>query len=114
MSLLTEKLEAVSETFEALLTGKVTVIEIFDAVKAVGEVVKELEPAGTPEEYEVLMLEGWEWADGKYQLVEKADEAIKFPVWLAPAEAFDGPGISYLAKRVIIPQLAVKFAATIH
>lgn len=113
MSLLTEKLEAVSETFEALLTGKVTVIEVFECAQAVGNVVKELEPAATPEEYEVLLLEGWEWADGKYQLVEQVDEAIKFPIWLAPAEAFDGPGISYLAKRVIIPQLAIKLSATI-
>lgn len=114
MTPLQEKLEAASATFEALLTGKVTVLEIFDAIKAVGECVQEIAPAATEEEYEVLCLEGWEWADGKYELVEKADAAIKFPIWLAPAEAFDGPGVEYLAVRVLIPQLAKKLAATVH
>ena len=114
MTPLQEKLEAASETFEALITPPLTVLEIFDAVKAVGECVKEIAPAASEEEYEALLLEGWEWADGKYELVEKADAAIKFPIWLAPAEAFDGPGVRYLAERVLIPQLAKKLAATIH
>lgn len=113
MSQLTEKLEALAETFEQIVAPPVTVIEIFDAVKAVGDVVKEVLPAGTPEEYGALCLEGWQWADGKYGLVEKADEAIKFPIWLAPAEAFDGPGVRYLAERVLIPALSKKLAAVI-
>lgn len=114
MTPLQEKLEAASATFEALVTPPLTVLEIFESVKAVGECVKEIVPAATEEEYTVLLLEGWEWADGKYELVEKADEAIKFPIWLAPAEAFDGPGVRYLAERVLIPALAKKLAATIH
>lgn len=114
MTPLQEKLEAASGTFEALVTPPLTVIEIFDSVKAVGECVREVVPAATEEEYEVLLLEGWEWADSKYQLVEKADEAIKFPIWLAPAEAFDGPGIRYLAVNVLIPALARRLATSVH
>lgn len=114
MTPLQEKLEETSATFEALVTPPLTVIEVFDSVKAVGDCVREVVPAATEEEYEALLLEGWEWADGKYQLVEKADAAIKFPIWLAPAEAFDGPGISYLATKVLIPQFAKKLAATVH
>lgn len=110
MTELQQKLEAASATIEALIAPPLTVIEICDALRCVGEIVREVAPTATEEEYEALLLEGWEWADGKYQLVEKADAAIKFPIWLAPAEAFDGVAIRYFVAGVLIPSLAAKLA----
>lgn len=113
MTPLETKLQALAETFAQLVKPPVTVLEIFDTVNAIGVVVQEVEPAATEAEYEAALLQGWRWADKTFAIVEKADEAIKFPIWLVAAEAFDGPGIRYLAERVLIPALAKKLASAI-
>ena len=110
MSLLTEKLEHASETFEMLTEPPLTVFEIVETVEVIGEIVLEFEPAATEEEYEAPLREAWAWADGKYRIVAACDEALKFPIYLAPAELFDGPAIRFVAERLLIPQLAKKLA----
>jgi hypothetical protein len=110
---LTPKLEAIAGQIEAILAdGKVSIWEVLDTVKILGDAVKqELQEIGgnpTEEQAEDLLIEAWEWADGRWKLVEKADAAIKFPIYLAFAEAVDGPAIRSLVKGVLIPALARK------
>lgn len=103
-----EKLEQLRGTIEALIAPPFTVWEVFDLVKALGDVAREVAPAASPEDYKLLLMEAWAWADGEYKIIELADNAIKFPLVLAPAEIFDGPAIRFLVERVMIPSLADK------
>jgi hypothetical protein len=103
---LREALEKVRDRFTALITPPFALLEIFDLLAALGEIVKTVAPAGTEAEYKVLLIEAFAWTDEKFNIVESLDNEIKFPVWLTPAEAFDGTAIRYLITSVLIPELA--------
>lgn len=110
---LIERLEATSSQFEAIFAdGKLNFFEINDTIKLLGtcvaETIKDLPGTPTEEKIHSMLMEAWNWADGKYSLVQKADDAIKLNALL---EAFDGMLIRNLIERVGIPQLAKKLAA---
>lgn len=110
MSTLTEKLEQVRDKIAAIFDGPFDIVELFDGVKALGEIVREVSPAATEEDYKVLLLEAWEWADGEWQIIERADAAITFPLVLKPAELFDGPVLRYLVEHILLPAIAGQLA----
>ena len=100
---LTETLETLSSKIEALIKPPLTILEIVDIAKSLGDVILEFNPNGTESEQLALLREAWDWAEGKYQLVEKADAALKLPFYLEP---FDGPAIAWLVPNVVLPPIA--------
>lgn len=110
---LIERLEAASSQIEAIFSdGKLSIIEVVDTLKllagAVAETIKELPAQPSEEEIRGMLMDAWTWADDKYSLVQKADDAIKLNIML---EAFDGMLIRFVVEQAAIPAFAKKLAA---
>lgn len=110
---LTERLEAVASQIEAAFAdGKFSFLEVMSTLAILEDVVKQTvaEYPTKPTEGQIqdMLTEAWKWADDKYSLVSKADDAIALPLLL---EAFDGPAIRFVIERLAIPSLAKKLAA---
>src|SRR5690349_8554291 len=110
---LIERLEAVASQIDAIIVdGKLTIMEVFSTLEiiagAVKDTIAEMPTKPTEAEVEDMLNEGWNWADTKYKLVDKADAAIKLPILL---EALDGMLIRIVIEKTAIPALAKKLAA---
>ena len=103
MSELREHLEAATVELEALFAPPLRLSEVFGAIDAVGEVVQTFKPEGTAEEYKELLTEAVQWADEKFDLFQKIDDAVKVGPLLEP---FDQTIIKEVVYRIAVPQCA--------
>lgn len=101
--MLKEKLEALVPAIEALLKDGITIFECFAVVKLFEPILLDFAEDKTEAEVLADVTESWQWADGKWKLVEMADEAIKLPFY---AEPLDGWAIRKGIESVALPQLA--------
>jgi len=103
MSELREHLEAATVELEALFEPPLRLSEVFGAIDSIGEVVLQFQPEGTAEEYKELLTEAVKWADEKFAMFEKIDEAVKVGPLLEP---FDQTVIKEVVYRIAVPQCA--------
>lgn len=103
MSELREHLEQATVELEALCEPPLRLSEVFGAIDAIGEVVMQFKPDGTAEEYKELLTEAVKWADEKFAMFEKIDEAIKVGPLLEP---FDQTAIKAVVYQIAVPQCA--------
>jgi hypothetical protein len=101
--MLTDRLEKFAATIEAAIKRPLTIVELVDVVRTLGDVITDYNPSATFDENLKMLTEAWDWADQRFQLVDKADDAIKLPVLL---EAFDGPLIRWIVPNAILPPIA--------
>lgn len=98
-----EKLEALVPAINDLLKDGITIFEVFAVVKLLEPVLLEFAEDKTEAECLDDVKAAWQWADEKWHLVEKADEAVKLPFF---AEPLDGWAIRKAIEAVGLPQLA--------
>jgi len=108
-SILTE-VEAVGKDWDALLSGKFRLREIYDLV---GSLVRAAEavitaPQSGPVKHQ-LVRDAFVYFDQKYHIIDRIDDLVALPFW---AESFDGP---FLRKVVdfLIGQAVSAFNASI-
>jgi len=108
-SILTE-VEAVGKDWDALLSGKFRLREIYDLV---GSLVRAAEavitaPQSGPVKHQ-LVRDAFVYFDQKYHIIDRIDDLVALPFW---AEPFDGP---FLRRMIdfLIGQAVSTFNATI-
>lgn len=84
-----------------LVAPPLRIWEVFDVVKAAGEILKAAVPIATKSEYEEALTAAWDYFDEKYCLIDRLDEVIKVGIF----EPIDGLLIGK-AVRIGIAQLA--------
>jgi len=84
-----------------LVAPPLRIWELFDAVKAAGDILQAAVPIATKAEYEEALTAAWDYLDEKYSLVDRLDEVIKAGIF----EPIDGLLIGK-AVRIGIAQLA--------
>lgn len=104
------ELEAIGRNWDALLTGKFRLQEIYDLV---GSLVRAAEAVitapGTGEQKHQLVRDAFDWFDRRYRIIDRIDDLVPLPFFLEP---FDAP----FFRRVIdflIGQAVAVFNSTI-
>ncbi|MCK9569437.1 hypothetical protein M0R72_10905 [Candidatus Pacearchaeota archaeon] len=112
-------LPKIDEAVTAIITPPFQLGEVFTLIDTCGKLVIELLPLATKDEYEEALLYCWGYADGKYHLVDKMDEAVDFrelmkkilgsiigiPVGVL-AEVYDSRIFRGIVERGAVPKLA--------
>lgn len=98
-----EHLEKAVVELEGLFEPPLRLSEVFGAIDAIGEVVLTFQPNGTQGEYENLLREAFDWADEKFQIWQKIDDALKVGPLLEP---FDQTVVKQVVYHIGIPQAA--------
>jgi hypothetical protein len=98
-----EKLELLSGNLEKLLSDGATYTEVLESLKALAVVAGEFQPDATEEQMKALLMEALEWANAKYMLYKKLEEAIKLN---AALEFVDDLLIPIIAEQLLVPMLA--------
>ena len=107
--ILTE-LDALGKDWDALLTGKFRLQEVFNLVGSLVRAAEAVVTApGSGAVKHQLVRDAFEWFDRKYRIIDRIDDLVPLPFFLEP---LDGPFLRRLIDFLIGQAVAV-FNATI-
>jgi hypothetical protein len=98
-----EDAEELYGDIQGLFDGEVAFNDILGLVGALVETVESFSTvAGEGETKKQQVIEAFDYLNEKYGIVEAIDKAVKWPIYLVPAELIDGTMIEWAIKGPVI------------
>jgi hypothetical protein len=98
-----EEAEELYGDVKKLLDGDITREDIFDLIGSLVETVESFSTvAGEGEIKKQQVMDAFNYLNEKYGIVKALDKAVKWPLYLAPAELIDGTAIKWVIEDWVI------------